>query len=295
LAFATGRELLMAERAFRGSWRQCALAVGAVLLFAGTATGQALSRQRLLASGDAKLEKGEFFEAALIASGVEDEAELSDWFESYAAKRSRLLAGIPSGTQSELLRALHAALHAQLLTGKYRAEASDVRLTLSQGDFNCLSSLALYFDLCQAAGLDVQIWLGRGHVCLCVEDQEDDLVIEPGTARWAGANSQGQPEGRQLTPVELLGKFYYNRGVVLLQSGRFAEGLELLQNSLTLDPADGDARANLVAGLNNWAAEFCRGKRYGEAASIIEAGLRLDPAFGPLRANERLVRAMLRP
>jgi tetratricopeptide (TPR) repeat protein len=94
---------------------------------------------------------------------------------------------------------------------------------------------------------------------------------------------------RQLTPVELLGKFYYNRGVELLKERQFGEGIELLNIGLMLDPADGDARANVVAGLNNWAVDLLRSGRYDDAASRIEQGLEIDPSFAPLVANRRFL------
>jgi tetratricopeptide (TPR) repeat protein len=278
----------MAERALRVSCWRCALAVCAAAFLAAPVAGQTLSEQLLSDARDGRLERFDFFEAALIASGVEDECELAGWIELYSDKQEEVLATAGGGTRAERLRALRAALHRQLLSGEYRAEASDLRIALTRGDFNCLSSLAIYFDLCRAADLDVQIWLGRGHVCLCAGDE---MVIEPGSALWKTGPGGERPDGRPLTPIELLGKLYYNRGVGLLQEGRFAEGLELLEHSVALDPQDADARANLVAGLNNWAVEHYRARRYDEAAPLIEQGLRLDPAFGPLLANERLVRA----
>jgi tetratricopeptide (TPR) repeat protein len=101
------------------------------------------------------------------------------------------------------------------------------------------------------------------------------------------------PAARQISPVELLGKFYYNRGVQRLEEHQYAEGLALLRIALQLDPADLDARENLVAGLNNWAAQQCRAGSYGRAAELIEQGLALDAAFAPLVANQRLVKQKL--
>src|SRR5439155_10115442 len=141
------------------------------------------------------------------------------------------------------------------------------------------------------ADLKMKIWLERGHVFFISTDEDGTTKsIEPG-ARWKSRRSTHR--GRHITPVELLGKFYYNRGVQALMNGQFAVGLDLLQTSLLFDPADCDARANLVAGLNNWAAEHCRARRYGEAMPLVEQGLLLDPYFAPLIANERLIRAKL--
>jgi hypothetical protein len=195
---------------------------------------------------------------------------------------------------------------------KYQATATDLRTALSRGDFNCLSALALYLDLCQAAGLELEIWLLPGHVCL--RCPESDLGwIEPGVQqprrilqlnpgkkppiRDGGARVPSRPtisdQARQITQVELLGKFYYNRGVLRLRERQFADGLALLQTGLRLDSADRDARENLLAGINNWAVEQCRAKHYSRASELIEQGLTLDAAFAPLIANQRLVRGKL--
>src|SRR5262245_61004994 len=148
----------MAERVLRVPWWRCALIVGALVLIAAPVTGQTLTEQLLADARDGTLDGIEFFEATLIASGVEDEGELSGWRNEYGARRAKLLTAAAGRSQLERLRALHAALHQRLLMGEYKTEASDVRLALSRGDFNCLSSLAIYFDLCRVSGLDVQIW-----------------------------------------------------------------------------------------------------------------------------------------
>jgi tetratricopeptide (TPR) repeat protein len=114
--------------------------------------------------------------------------------------------------------------------------------------------------------------------------------IEPGTPDWDSPAMVRRNGLRRISLVELLGKFFYNRGVELLKAQQFAEGIELLRISLDLDPADSDARANLVAGLNNWAVEYLRTGRYEDAAGLIEQGLFFDPGFAPLIANEQLVR-----
>jgi len=101
------------------------------------------------------------------------------------------------------------------------------------------------------------------------------------------------PKCRQLTPVELVGKFYYNRGVQFLERQQFGAGVGLLEMSLRFDPSDRDARENLVAGLNNWAVKEYRLRRYDRAGDLIQRGLDVAPDFSPLIANQRLVRTTL--
>jgi tetratricopeptide (TPR) repeat protein len=282
----------MAKFASLPSW--CRLATCAILLLTASASGQPLDKRLFEDARDGRLDKFDFFAAALIAGGVVDEGELSGWLDRYMQHRQELLGLVMQQPTPERLQAIHAELHKRILTGAYRTSASDLRLTLSRGDFNCLSALVIYFDVCQAAGLEVKIWLERGHVWLRFAGETGACIaIEPGLAKWTVRSGLPRSLGRQITPVELLGKLYYNRGVELLESGRFAEGLQLLQISLALDPADGDARANVAAGLNNWAVECFKANRFGESAALIERGLALDPSFAPLVANKQLVRERL--
>src|SRR5439155_2149664 len=164
-------------------WK-CALAMTAALLAAAPLSAQTLTRRLLEDARDGRLVNFEFFAAALIASGVEDECELAGWLDLFTERRAELLSASSEGPASERSQALHVALHETILTGAYSISASDVRLALADGNFNCLSSLAIYFDLCRAAGLKMKICLERGHVFVISTDEEGTTKsIEPG-ARW---------------------------------------------------------------------------------------------------------------
>jgi tetratricopeptide (TPR) repeat protein len=256
--------------------------------------------ERLIADcRDGRLDEFGLFEAALIASGVDSNAELSEWLGAYRPARAQILSNLPAGTATERLKAIHAAAHRLVLTGYYREAASDLRTALASGDFNCVTALLVCGDLCRGAGLNVQARMLRGHVFLTLETAALNtsagkvLRIEPGSSQWAVQSYSDGADYRPLTDIELLGKFYYNRGVQRLRVAQYVEGTALLRTSLVLDARDDDARTNLAAGLNNWAVEFCRDKRFDEAAFLIEQGLAIDPQFAPLVANERLVRAKL--
>jgi hypothetical protein len=249
---------------------------------------------RLIADArDGHLDEFDFVSACLIASGVNDECELSGWAERYQEREAAALDALLPAESLERLEGLHRELHVRFLQGVYRADASDMRRLLDGGEHNCLSSVALMFALTQAAGLPVEIRLEQGHVNLrYVPDGEGALVIEPGSLSTMPRRAIA-PASRLLSPVQLVGKFYYNRGVELLQRDQFAEGLELLVSALLLDPDDASSRANLVAGINNWAAACCADGDYSKAAHLIRLGLRLDSNFAPLIANQQLVQAKL--
>jgi len=230
----------------------------------------------------------DFVRSALRASGA-DAKDAANWQAAYDRQKSEILtAELLSLPPPERLAAIQQALHERILTGKYRREATDLRITLGCGDYNCLSATALCYDLCRAAGVELEIWSRPGHVWLQTADGE---IVEP-LKSPSRANQAAGAEvllGRRITPQALLGKFYYNRGVQLLEQQQYAAALELLRQAAVLDPQDQDARENLLAGLNNWAAEHLRARRYSEAAKLIRQGLAIEPAYGPLVANQRLL------
>lgn len=219
---------------------------------AGESAADSTLDQRLLAdAADGTLHDFDFISACLIAGGVSDPAELSE------------------------ARELHARLSSPILTGSYQADASDLRQTIRTGNYNCLSAAAIHWERSRRAGVELQIWSRPGHVWL----------VDP-----AGAIAHDSA-ARQITPLALVGKFYYNRGLMLLQAGRHADGLTCMRNALRLDPADREARGNLLAGLNNWAAALCGQERFAEARALIEQGLAIDADYAPLVANARYVQS----
>src|SRR4029079_3273748 len=275
--------------------RRCAAALLVLMALAASAFGDHLTERLVEDARDGRLEEFDFVSAAFNAGGVTDQCDLDGWLDRYETSREAILQSLPTSDATDLFDTLHEALHQRLLTGAYDATASDLRQTISTGDFNCLSSLAIYLDVCEACELPVQIWLARGHVFLRAAGDNGATDIEPGTPRWNGRAAAWRNGLRQITPIELLGKFFYNRGIELLKAQQFNEGIELLRISLDFDPVDRDARANLVAGINNWAVDYLRTGRYEDAAGLIEQGLFFDPAFAPLIANEQLLRSKRAP
>jgi hypothetical protein len=172
-------------------------------------------------------------------------------------------------------------MHHQLLAGKYDRAASDLRRTLATGDYNCLSSLVLYHELCSRAGIQISIWAQPGHVFV----QVGPARVEPTCRQWLPPALEG-PSPREITPVALVGRFHYNRGIELLENRQFEAGVAALQAASALDPLDEDARANLLAGLNNWALSICH-ENEAAATGLILRGLAIDPAFPPLVASQR--------
>lgn len=240
------------------------------------------------------------FLADSIAAGSDSDACERAWLESQFEELSARIA--PQSLRhlpvKERLCALHARLHAEILVGEYRKEASDLTLAISRGDYNCLSATAMYWDLAREAGWELEIWSLPGHVFLRCPQQ--DVTINPAAQDWTAAIAAARDVSsatvaRKLTPQQLVGKFYYNRGLLALERRDYVEGIQCLRQSLALDPQDKEARVNLLAGLNNWAVELCRQERYASAHALLCQGLAINPDFAPLVSNERSVREKLTP
>ncbi|HEX5105281.1 MAG TPA: hypothetical protein VFV87_15785 [Pirellulaceae bacterium] len=256
-----------------------------LLVPAVDAAAESLDARLLADARDGRLDEFDFLSACLIAGGVSDPAELAEATSEAADVRARLdLASLRELPPLPRARELHDRLHARILQGTYRQDASDLRLALRGEAFNCLSALALYCEFGREAGLDLEIWSQPGHVYLV--ERASGARNDPASHQSA---ARAESAARQLTPVQLVGKFYYNCGVLALKAGRYEEGVSLVRRSLQLDPLDGEAQKNLLAGLNNWAVDLCRHQRYAAARELIEAGLAIDAGFEPLVANARYV------
>jgi tetratricopeptide (TPR) repeat protein len=252
--------------------------------------------ERLLAdAADGDLDELTLVEAALIAAGIADEKEVA----SYVARYQTLLvdldgqcAALPAEAR---VRTAFRVLHQRILTGAYDAHCSSLRTTLDDGRFNCVSATILFHAMCVHVGLQPQTVSTPDHVF-----SQLDLAgigdIQTTCANWLDSPRAVERTGhspaddvvsrRLLTPVQLLGKVYYNTGVELLQSGDFAAAVAALQVSVRLDKDDCVARDNLLAGWNNWSLAEEDAGRLPRAAELVERGLRWEPSYAPLLAND---------
>lgn len=286
------------------SWLE-RIAFAAVCLAAIAAQASPEGESRLLAdAADGRLDEIGLLDAAVIAGGAESQAEL-------AAARRRLSAlwlevGEPLIDQmpaSDRPRAILSALHRLVLTGKYKAECTEVQRTLESGDYNCVTATVLYLELCRRHGLNGSAVAIPAHVyCRLQIPREQDIQTtcqdwfeltekNDHSADNAFAKqiaAQSTPP-RPLTDVELLGKIYYNRGVTQLEAHDYAAAIALLKISLRLDPKDEPARNNLLAAHNNWALALCDAGDFSAAAGKLAAGRSIDDQYGPLQTNDLYV------
>jgi tetratricopeptide (TPR) repeat protein len=157
----------------------------------------------------------------------------------------------------------------------------------------------LFVAFAERCDCPVQIMSTPRHVFCRL--RADSLDIEPTCPDWFRASTKWDTDTAatdsrpttlapeipgEITPVQLVARVYYNRGVALLEHRQFSSGTACLQASLQLDVHHAAARANLVAGLNNWALAECEASHFDRAVELVAQGQRLDPHFAPLAAND---------
>jgi len=252
--------------------------------------------ERLLADAqDGELGQFDLLSACLIAGRVADAEELvTQRQQLFAAIDGMLAQGPLMGTAAERAEELLRRLHVAVLTGRYDKQATDLRRVIATGDFNCLSATVLFGAVCERANISVEYWSQPGHVYCRLSERGQR--IEPASRQWGSApqSLQASAPARRITPVQLVGKFYYNRGVEQLQRREFEAGIASLRRASQLDPLDADAPANLLAGLNNWALALVEQDQPVAAAALIGRGLAIDPGFAPLVANRRYLAERVR-
>jgi len=252
---------------------------------------------------DGRLDQFSLLDAALIAGGVVTRHELNH-YEQLTAKHLAELRDL-TRTVNEPRRKVEiifAFLHRRVLTGSYDLFCGDLRRTLDEGSYNCLTASVLMTYFCEGQGLRCEILEMPGHAMLRILLPEGPLDVETTSATWlerpdllrTAEARKGLPAfptvevrqtARVVSPIQAAAMFYYNRGVTLLSAGKYAEAATANLKAFRLDPQNMLARGNLLATLNNWSIELGRQNRYAEAAELLREGLRLDNRHPVLTEN----------
>lgn len=222
------------------------------------------------------------------------------------SKPSKLAAQEAAGVGPEGARDRAAAvlefLHRHVLVGGYDITASDPRMALDRGMYNCVTATVLFNCLAGAAGLEVCALEMPGHAMSRVLSPDGPIDVETTCREWfrlsgdpkrrtarveatLGAAAPDRSLARPIGQVELVSMIYYNRGVDLLAERRFAEAAAANAKALRLNPASPTARGNLLATLNNWSIALGVSGRYDEAAELLRRGLEIDADYKTFLLN----------
>jgi tetratricopeptide (TPR) repeat protein len=219
-----------------------------------------------------------FEEAALLASGVTDEARR----KSYLDQIDRLAEEAEKATDAaknpcEKGEALLKWLHAHPMAKGYQSHQSSLAVVLETGKFNCLSSAVLYYVLARRLGLDVSGMEQPDHVFVVLHDGIRHMNVQ--TTSAAGFRAQGKDggTGRPVGEVELVALLYYNRGVELSKAKRYHEALLVDFCALSLDPKLDSSRQNILAALTKWSKERADAGEFETALGVLDEGRGLAP------------------
>ncbi len=263
---------------------------------------ETFSEELIADAADGSWDGFTLLEAALAAEGLppcRDRQRLTQDFGVWKRELQRRVAPLPDPQRRAV--AVLDLLHQRILTGRYVAGCHRMSRTIRQGDFNCITATIAYLELARSIDLPVTAIQAPGHVHVRLEI-DAELDIESTCPTWkrpalpAAAKAEvasraapvpsAVPPGRILSDVALVGKVYYNRGIELLEKGRFPESVAATRTALRLDPDDAAAANNLLAAYNNWALDLCERHRYADAAALIVFAHHINPAYPPLAAND---------
>ncbi len=268
-----------------------------VYLSASHALAESASRSGLSASvreavladaADGQLDKFDLIRASIAISHAADEDELQsyvDQFQSYTRRLDRHLTFF-EGSDVQRADAILKFLHRRVLVGQYDAGCSDLRRTLDDGIYNCVTATILFLEFARAQGLHVEPVAFPAHV-RCQLVRADGAVVEIETTSHDGMNvavASSEP-ARRLSPVELLAKLVYNQGLELLEQREFATALEATEISWQLDPAHQSARENVAVVVNNWSLDLSGRGEYRQAVQLLLQGTSIQPRQPLLRSN----------
>lgn len=237
-----------------------------------------------------------FADACLIAGGVTDRLDRKhyktklDWIEAEARKAT---ASSKSAVEDgdRLLKFLHTVSMAK----GYKTEQSDMHVLLDTGEYNCVSSAALYTIIGQRLGLDVRTVETPQHVFCVLATRDRKIDVETTSARGFDVDPKrkvGPPKSevpiekrREVSAAGLAAVVAYNHGVGLAQQKRLAESTRSYVLALGFDPDNRDASANLIANLVNWPVELAKSGKFAKAIEVIAVGRELAPREEKLRHN----------
>lgn len=250
--------------------------------------GMPLPLQRLIQDGqDGRWDDHTLLQAGLIASGVENPRDLQDCLSKYARRRAHALElSRHAQSPSDRARKLFQFLHANLLTGHYREDFTELDRLLARGDFNCASATLLWTMLAGDCGLHCHVWETSTHTWSNVQLDGHDILIEATDPQ--GFDAQPRPRSapaRRVNPVGQVASILVNRSVNAMAARRYDQALSLSHAALLLDPHKDAAISTWRVAQNRHALALCDQKQFELAAANLNDARQRDPDYAPFREN----------
>ncbi len=262
-----------------------------------------------------KLTAGDLFAAAVVAGGIGDAQQQQAYlarFQQLAEQLQRRVcaAGDAAAEIAAWAALVHAFLHREILTASYDLRCSRVSQAMDTGRYNCVSATILFNALAAEVGLETSGGESSAHVVSVVHTSGGPLHIETTCPHWRHVGEslhvaaslrdataslretrpreETRPRAgyRSVGAAQLVALVYYNVGVDLAEERRFAEAIAANYKALRLDPAHHNARANLLAAINNWALDLAQQGDFAQALAILAHGREFAPEHPTFALNE---------
>lgn len=245
--------------------------------------------------------------AMLWASGVEDAAareKYRDQFETVVAAAK--VAAKDSKDDRDRGERLMKSLHAGVMQKGYSLDQTSFATVLDQGEFNCVSSTAMYLLVGQRLGLKlVPISIpGKpyqsGHAALDLVDGQTRIQVEPTNPDgfdWETKSKQpgviiiglvpDRKEGHETDALGIAASIYTNRGVALAKADPPQRLAAIRCNlaALALDPTDPTATNNLLSDFVNLGPALGEEGKHAEAVRALSFGRSLAPQSREIAGN----------
>ena len=236
-----------------------------------------------------------FAEACLIAGGVEDSRDRKEYLKKldFLEAEARKATPVPSRWP----RMGHGCSSSCTLAQWQRLQDRADRFTRSagHGEFNCVSSAALYTVMGQRLGIDVRAVEVPQHVfsVLATRDRKIDVEttnirgFDPDPKRRDGPAKADRPldKRREVGPPGLAAIIAFNHGVGFSRQKRFVESIRSYLIALGLDADNHHAEENLIIDLVNWPLELAKAEKFAKAMEVLAIGRELVPNEPALRQN----------
>jgi hypothetical protein len=262
-------------------------------------TPASILEQRLFAdAADGRLDEFSLLDAALIASGVNDTAELGRYREqmlAWAVELNRNGGG--DGSPRRQVEGIFAFLHGKILKGKYNIQCTDLRQAFDEGQFNCVSATVLFNCLAGELGFSCCALETPGHALSRVFLPDGTLDVETTCPRWFSLQHD-----RILDDVEGKGKIPLScssgtrRVPTTLEKGAVSfslhENRDSPQKTIGQNSAKDKFKLREISPIQltamiyyNRGIDFLAEKRFAEAAAANAKAIRLDPQSSTARGN----------
>jgi tetratricopeptide (TPR) repeat protein len=246
-----------------------------------------LEQQLFADAEDGRLDEFSLLDAALIASGVKDTAELGRYSERMEAWAVELKhSGGADGSPRQQVEAIFAFLHGKILRGKYNLQCTDLRQAFDEGQFNCVSATVLFNCLAGELGFSSSALETPGHALSRVFLPDGTLDVETTCPRWFCMQHD-----RLLNDTEQKGTVPFSLHENWA-SPPLHENWDSAQKIIVQNSANDKAKLREISPIQltamiyyNRGIDFLAEKRFADAAAANAKAIRLDPLSSTARGN----------